>query len=1047
VTARARFLAVALPVLLASPAYAVNQPPHDPANNVQCVQCHIPYGGANATSEATGTTTAGSTATSLVDATKAWTPGAWTGGVVTFTSGANHGSYRTITGNTTTALSWTEALSAPVAAGDTYQIGKTTYDDIENKCRACHSATGTASTMPDVGLHVVNGGTTVIGCGKCHEPHGVEANTGRGNGMLRLSIRWPTATAQLAYPASPGNRLIAAGPPWNGICQICHTQTKYHRNDGTGADHFPTLDCTSCHQHQGRFEHGGGASGGTGCADCHGHDQGTDLGGGKTSPGAGTFQSHSTHTEKDADDRRGPNVTCAECHDTNAFPFFASGTDLNGDGKITLDETDACESCHSSSGTYDGVNDPAFGAKPNWQAGIYAADNASLKPGKDRWCAGCHDESPAWIGYVNAPWVAGEEGVATAWGTTGYGFYKTGHGLPSSQVYPWTQKAGSVQQRSGAGLACENCHDTTADHIDGVPRSYTNNRSGVGYQTGYRLKSVGGGVPMQMPRVYLSGDPTVKPEDFPLCFGCHNARPFTSASSTAATNFRDDTSLRNDHNYHLARTELVFRSDWASDDSLASSPDSRPTCVTCHNVHGSTQPAMINDGLLIPSNRGMHLSYASVAAGTPPVGLSLADSTATGWHEGETQYSASNPSGLCVQTCHNNADPTAWRFYARAPYDVVGPQIAAALGNAGSATVSVRFSKPVYGPSGGALAPSDLTLADGSGRTITAVDHVAGGTIAILTLSAALDGGLGVDTIAPSTSGGAFDHAGIYDVLGNRLPQTPATIVAGDATPPVVTIGSPASGATGVAVNAGIGFVVADAESGVVWSSVSLSLTGSSGYSAGYTAAQLTHSGSPASYTVSLVPDAGFGYGEIITVTVAAHDAMGNALVAPAWSFTTTVTATPVTVRLHPSGLGSSNGGWTTSPLNQWASVLDSNDDGTSYAWGSVANTTFYVNLDDPPSFSHAVQSVSVTAVIRISAGTGTFPFTLGWRIGAAGATQSASVSVADTDGWAVRTVALDGLGLTYSDIQNLQAFVTRSTSGTHTDQVTELYADVTYLP
>ena len=41
------------------------------------------------------------------------------------------------------------------------------------------------------------------------------------------------------------------------------------------------------------------------------------------------------------------------------------------------------------------------------------------------------------------------------------------------------------------------------------------------HQAGYRLKSVNGGSPMQMPRVYQSADPLVMPEDFSLCLGCH----------------------------------------------------------------------------------------------------------------------------------------------------------------------------------------------------------------------------------------------------------------------------------------------------------------------------------------------------------------------------------------------------------------------------------------------------------------------------------------------------------------------------------------------
>lgn len=94
------------------------------------------------------------------------------------------------------------------------------------------------------------------------------------------------------------------------------------------------------------------------------------------------------------------------------------------------------------------------------------------------------------------------------------------------------------------------------------------------------------------------------------------------------------------------------------------------------------------------------------------------------------------------------------------------------------------------------------------------------------------------------------------------------------------------------------------------------------------------------------------------------------------------------------------------------------------------------------------MQSIAITALIQINSGTGTFPFTLGWRVGASGTPHgSAAQSVSSTDGWATRTAAIDGVGLTYADIVNLQLFVTRSTTGAHTDRVTELYADVTYLP
>lgn len=49
----------------------------------------------------------------------------------------------------------------------------------------------------------------------------------------------------------------------DGICQICHTQTAYWRNDGSRATHNNGADCTECHEHKSGFA--------AGCNNCHGN--------------------------------------------------------------------------------------------------------------------------------------------------------------------------------------------------------------------------------------------------------------------------------------------------------------------------------------------------------------------------------------------------------------------------------------------------------------------------------------------------------------------------------------------------------------------------------------------------------------------------------------------------------------------------------------------------------------------------------------------------------------------------------------------------------
>ena len=178
---------------------------------------------------------------------------------------------------------------------------------------------------------------------------------------------------------------------YNGICEVCHTQTDHFMNNGGAPDQNHAnvceakgTNCITCHKHSNGLGHGGGGSE-TNCEDCHGHDDGWNGG-----TYYGTTFSHSTHTENDSDDLKGPFITCDTCHDANIFPCFKSGTDGNGDGRFNLSETDVCDNCHSPGGAFDG----AQMAKDSWHEGVYASP--TLRAGKEKWCAGCHDNDPAY---------------------------------------------------------------------------------------------------------------------------------------------------------------------------------------------------------------------------------------------------------------------------------------------------------------------------------------------------------------------------------------------------------------------------------------------------------------------------------------------------------------------------------------------------------------------------------------------------------------------------------------------------------------------------
>ncbi|MCK5318070.1 MAG: hypothetical protein KAJ55_09150 [Anaerolineales bacterium] len=421
----------------------------------------------------------------------------------------------------------------------------------------------------------------------------------------------------------------------DGICQVCHTNTSFWTNDGALADHYSGWNCTNqCHPHSNGFKHGGDIDE---CIQCHGHDTGTNYdadmaapytAGGLVSQGTGSYKSHSTHTETDSDDLFGPGIYCDSCHDITNFPSFKSGTDGNADGKYDLSETDVCDTCHSPGGTYDGVDDATVGAKVNWFDGIYTG--SALQSGKEKWCATCHDEDPSVIQAIAAPNVVGDADGAYTYGT-GWGFYTTGHGLDAATTYP---ASGGLS--IGAGKECDDCHDYSIAHIDGDIRTYSSGSDN--YQAGYRLKSIDGGEPMNIPN---TSDYDLDPDDYALCFSCHDSnRYLLTTPDPVITGFRDDEDLAPDggdvplnaHMYHLDMNGIRFDSDWNG------TYDSIIACVNCHNVHGSTQLSMVRDGKLVGKEPGLVVYYDNVLtspdeiyslSAPDPADVTLAASTGT----------------------------------------------------------------------------------------------------------------------------------------------------------------------------------------------------------------------------------------------------------------------------------------------------------------------------------------------------------------------------------------------------------------------------------
>ncbi|MEW6379252.1 MAG: hypothetical protein AB1611_06560 [bacterium] len=386
-------------------------------------------------------------------------------------------------------------------------------------------------------------------CPACHNVHGSPSPAMTRHGELAST----PGTADKA-PMFNFQYLNAEGKADSGLSDVMQSTggcTQFY-SPGPGSVGKNKM-CGMCHNDQVTYHRVPGNS----CQNCHSQE----------------VQSHpSHHTHLAAD--RGPSIGCWDCHaagDENSPHVF-----LFADNK-PLAETEVCNPCHSPEGTYDGVSDPVIGAKNNWSGGVY--QDTRLKAGKEKWCAGCHDEVPAGSradgSGVDAPAVIGDESAAAP-----YGYYTTGHGKQNL-------------------VLCTDCHDPSLMHIDHEHRTYQESLNN--YTAGYRLKTVNGGPALKIRDTPpMISDPTTSWQDFALCLSCHNKYELLGHSEGQGLWHKDPPfgtnfgTYRNEHYQHLRLNVGNY-----CDSDFDGTGDAASTCTTCHNVHGSPSAAMIRHGELI----------------------------------------------------------------------------------------------------------------------------------------------------------------------------------------------------------------------------------------------------------------------------------------------------------------------------------------------------------------------------------------------------------------------------------------------------------------
>ncbi len=240
--------------------------------------------------------------------------------------------------------------------------------------------------------------------------------------MIRSSITTPyngTKNVKFFRPEE-ANSFADGDTTYDGVCKVCHSRTTHFRNDGSGSD--------QSHINMGTVV-------GTNCMNCHKHAEGF------RGMGGGAHDAHITASY-------GPKISCSDCHGSQPIPLFADGQNLQN--------TTVCDKCHSPGGAFDGVNDTNIGAKKNWNGVYNNSEGHALKAGKEKWCAGCHDNVPA-----N---VSGEIAANKTGDNITYGYYVTGHGRDTAYArMSWQDTV--VNGNPGANQTCDKCHNTTSNHI------------------------------------------------------------------------------------------------------------------------------------------------------------------------------------------------------------------------------------------------------------------------------------------------------------------------------------------------------------------------------------------------------------------------------------------------------------------------------------------------------------------------------------------------------------------------------------------------------
>lgn len=147
-------------------------------------------------------------------------------------------------------------------------------DQVDLLCLGCHGPAGISLLKADT-HGAQNYVIAPISCIDCHDPHDNTPNYVNGHNIKLIGSDKNSRFATITTPNSGKRQVVfeslgtdtsesalysfADGDldndgKYSGICEVCHTRTKYHRNTEKGNhDHYTGQTCTNCHVHVNQF--------------------------------------------------------------------------------------------------------------------------------------------------------------------------------------------------------------------------------------------------------------------------------------------------------------------------------------------------------------------------------------------------------------------------------------------------------------------------------------------------------------------------------------------------------------------------------------------------------------------------------------------------------------------------------------------------------------------------------------------------------------------------------------------------------------------------